>query len=351
MPLDLALINQTVAEFNAATPFSGVVLVREEDATVFGRGYGLANRADAIPNRIDTRFGTASGCKIFTAVAILHLIDAGKLALNTPLKDCAGVDLPHWETGAVTVRHLLTHSSGIPDYFDEEELDAQGDYADLWRDRPIYTMRTPRDFLPLFVDKPMKFAPGARFHYNNGGYIVLAQIVTHISGQPFTEYVTEHVFAPAGMTDSGYFALDQLPAHTAYGYVEHEDGTWKTNIFDIPIVGGGDGGAFVTAPDMSKFWAALRDYKLLTQATTDAMLSPQIAVAPDDGKHYGYGVWIDQRDGAVFRQGVVGADPGVAFVSGVFPAHHAEITIIGNTESPTWGLSEALTAALFPETP
>ena len=95
--------------------------------------------------------------------------------------------------------------------------------------------------------------------------MLLGLIVEQITGTPFAEYIGEHIFRPAGMHDSGYFASDQLPPRTAQSYIQNADGTWRSNIYAVPIVGGPDGGAYTTAADMAHFWQALLTHKLLTR--------------------------------------------------------------------------------------
>src|SRR5690606_12546631 len=108
----------------------------------------------------------------------------------------------------------------------------------------------------------MKFAPGERFQYNNAGFIVLGLIVEKATGQAFTDFVEENIFSRAGMGKSGYFRLDRLPKEAAFGYIEEEN-SWRTNQYAIPVKGGPDGGAFVTAGDMAAFWERLMDFTLL----------------------------------------------------------------------------------------
>lgn len=333
-PRDIKSIIQSEANF------SGVVQVRQRDQIIISEAYGLANRADHLANTVDTRFGIASGTKTLTGVAVCQLIEQGKLTLGTRLQDVVDADFPQFDP-SITINQLLTHTSGAPDYFDEEKLDAQGDFGALWADRPTYTMKTPRDFLPMFQNEPMKFAPGKRFSYNNGGFILLGLVIEAVSGQSYIDYMTEHVLAKAGMTDSGFFALDQLPSRTAQGYIDHEDGSWQTNIFQIPIIGGPDGGVFVTAPDVSKFWDALRSHQLLGQAMTAKVLHPYVNVKPDDANnptYYGMGIWLKCRDEQVTCYQMQGADPGVSFISAVYPAHDHEITVISNTEHGVWDI-------------
>ena len=175
--------------------FSGAVLVTDEnDNIVWNGAFGYSNRADQIPNQADTRFGIASGCKLFTAIAVCQLIEQGKLSLDSKLSDC--LDIPRLILAGDYRFHLLSHSSGIPDYFDEEVMD---DFEDLWKTIPMYTLRNGRDFLPLFQDERMKFQPGERFHYNNAGFVVLGLIVEQHAGMPFRDYVQQFVLEPCGM--------------------------------------------------------------------------------------------------------------------------------------------------------
>jgi CubicO group peptidase (beta-lactamase class C family) len=317
-----------IADLQQDSPFSGVALVEARGETVYAQAFGYANKADGILNAVDTRFQTASGCKIFTAVAICQLVERGAIQFNTPLRDCLDVDFPAYDP-QITIAHLLTHTAGVPDYFDEEFMD---DYAALWIDRPMYTIRSPKDFLPMFQNEPMKFPCGERFSYNNAGFIILGLIVEQQAQMDFTTYVQQHIFDAAGMSDSGYFALDQLPARTANAYIRQDDGSWKTNIYAVPIIGGPDGGAFTTAPDMSRFWKALVNHQLLTEATTRQMLTAHVAATSEgDNIAYGYGVWMTQfADEWAYH--VEGGDPGVRLMSRHFPERDVVITTIGNTD-------------------
>ncbi len=194
------------------------------------QSYGYVNRSEQIQHDVTTRFGIASGCKLFTAIAISQLVEQGKLSFSTSLDSFQTFDLPHLSPN-VTVHQLLTHTSGIPDYFNESVSD---DLEALWRDIPMYRLQQLCDFLPLFQQKTMKDEPVARFSYNNAGYILLGLIVEEVTGQSFTDYIEQSIFQPADMTASGYFSLDALPPKTALGYIDNSDGTWRTNQYAIP---------------------------------------------------------------------------------------------------------------------
>ena len=321
----------------AYADFSGVIFVREAGHIIYGRGLGLANRADGIPNTLHTRFATASGTKTFTAVAICQLVDQGKITFDTLIKDCVPQDFPHKDS-SVTVHHLLSHTSGLPDYYDE---DLPEDVVQKrWDERPIPRVRRPADVLPLFPDEPFKFAPGERFNYNNGGYILLGLVIEAASGTTYADYVTEHVFQRAGMVDSGFFPLNALPPRTALGYLDSKG--YATNVYALPEVALSDGGAFVTALDMTRFWQALRTFQLLTPDTTARMMQSHIKANDDGTLCYGYGLWLSGENSIHEFFHALGGDAGVAFVSRVYPTREIEITVIGNDEAGLWSLFKPL---------
>jgi CubicO group peptidase (beta-lactamase class C family) len=338
MLIEPSLVETLVHQHTTATPFSGVVGVYECGYAIFEHAYGLANRSEALPNTLATRFGTASGSKTFTAVAICQLVARGVLAFDTPLAACTPVPFPSFDPG-VTIHHLLTHTSGIPDYFDEAIMD---DFAALWYDLPVYRLRSPADFLPLFQARPMQFAPGTRFHYNNAGFVVLALVVEHMTGMPFHHYVTEHVFQAGGMVDSGYFTTDQLPARTALGYIEDAPGTeWRTNIFAVPVIGGGDGGAYTTVADVITFWRGLHNNVFFPSETSHTLLTPHVQV--HDQVFYGYGNWITvDSNGSPYKYVLAGSDPGVTFYTSSYPERDVQIVALGNTSHGASALAKAI---------
>ncbi|WP_313892822.1 serine hydrolase [Psychrobacillus sp.] len=316
--------NEKIEQIQKEISFSGSIFVKNKGSVLAELSYGYANRADQLENEAGTRFGIASGCKIFTAVAICQLVEEGKISFDTKLMECLDNVFPYFDE-AITIHHLLTHTSGVPDYFDEEVMD---DFEELWIEKPMYHMRKLADFLPLFQKEHMKFIPGERFHYNNAGYILLGLIVEKVSGLVFTEYVEKRIFAKAGMTDSGYFAFDSLPGKVATGYIEKEDGSWRTNVYSLPVQGGSDGGAFITAKDMVKFWDALSTHLLLNKSLTNELLKPHVQEDGDD--FYGYGVWIKKKEDIIFKYHVMGYDPGVSFHSAHYPVSNLQLAVCAN---------------------
>lgn len=320
--------------------FSGTILTKQGIDELASISYGYANRSEKIENEVNTKYGIASGCKIFTAIAICQLIEKGELSFESKLKDCLVIEFPYFDEN-ITVHHLLTHTSGIPDYFDEEVMD---DFEELWIKTPMYHIRKLQDFLPLFQHEQMKYPAGAKFQYNNSGYILLGLIIEHVSGMSFSEYVETNIFQRVGMFDSGYFEMDALPVKTAIGYIELSDGTWKSNIYSLPVKGGSDGGAYVTATDMMKLWESLTDYTLLSQSITKKMLTPH--AHEEDGLSYGYGIWIEKNDEEISKYLLMGYDPGVNFHAAFYPKQDIKIVVCVNTSKGAYDMISGIEEVL-----
>ncbi|MGD7046131.1 serine hydrolase domain-containing protein [Jeotgalibacillus proteolyticus] len=323
MPGKKDVLTRIIEDSRSQVEFSGVVYMKQGDEIIAQAPYDYANRSDQRLNTVHTRFGIASGCKLFTAIGICQLVEEGYFSFETPIKECLNIPFPAFDE-KITIHHLLTHTSGIPDYFDEAVMK---DYEHLWQDLPVYRMKTIKDFLPLFQNKKMMFPPGDRFHYNNAGYLVLGLIIEQYSGLRFTEYIELKVFR---MNVSGYFSMDQLPANTALGYIDHENGTWRTNSYSIPVKGGPDGGAYTTGPDMIKLWEALLKFELLSEEQTQTLLHTHVHVK--EQVNYGYGVWIIKNEDAIFKYQVMGYDPGVSFCSSGYPEYNLKLVIPSNKE-------------------
>ncbi len=314
------------------TDFHGSILVTSGSQIEFQQAYGLADRVHNIPNSTQTRFGMASGCKLFTAIAILQLIEKGCFSLDSRIRDVLPLKHSHFHE-SITVHQLLTHTSGIPDYFDEEKMD---DFEDLWRDQPSYRMESPADFLPLFEQETMKSTPGERFSYNNSGYVLLGLIIEAHAGITFSEYVEAHIFEATGMEKSGYFRMDQLPVGTATGYIGLGDGLYKSNIYSLPVKGGPDGGAYTTTQDVHTLLDSLFKHRLLTKESTDLLLTPH--VESSTGTFYGYGIWMIQDEGAARVYSLMGLDPGVSFRSIIISEDERMITVLSNSDDQAFSM-------------
>ena len=170
--------------------FRGNIYVVQDGKVIIENVSGFADLANEIPNTLETKFASASAGKVFVAVAILQLIEQGKLNFDDTLGKLLDIDL-HDIDADVTVEQLLNHTSGVPDYFDESIMD---EYEDLWVDFPNYKIRHNNDLLPLFIEKPMMYPKGEKFQYNNSGFVLLASIIEKVTGMYFDKYLQTNIF-------------------------------------------------------------------------------------------------------------------------------------------------------------
>ena len=322
--------------------FSGVISIRQQGTVLYERAAGYADRSNKIENTLETRFGIASGTKFFTALAIGKLIEAKKLSFSTRLKDCIALNFPGYSQ-EITIRHLLTHTSGIPDYYDEEKIT---DFDNFTLSTPWYALKGPRDYLAVFPDEAMKFAPGERFSYSNGGYILLGVVIEELTGMRYQDFVDQAIFKAIGMNQSGYFALNKLPEKTATGYVEEAEG-WRTNIYNLPIVGASDGGAFTTVQDIATLWNAFWGYEILPKELVEIYAKPYVkAKTGREHTYYGHGLWICEDESRNRKEFITGYDAGVSFKSSVNRAKELQVTVISNTTGGAWPVLRDIDAAL-----
>lgn len=335
-------VAEQAARLEAEENFSGILRVVRGEQVLLESCHGLANRTDSVRVRLETRFATASLSKMFTAVAVLDAAGRGEVGVHDPVVDVLPPDLrPSTLRPDVTVHHLLSHTSGIADYYEEDEdlPGYQDDYGALWRDRPTYSVRDYVALLPLFADLPPVCPPGEAHHYSNAGYVLLGILLSHVSGLPFIEAVETRVLAPAGMLSSGYPALDEVCPDLAVNYLEPlaEGGPWRTNIYSVPAVGGGDGGAVTTAADVDRFLRTVASGGVWRGVTPEDVLAPRLAA--EDRWAPGYGV--DVRDDGVFCKD--GGDPGVATFARFNPATDTSLVLLANVDWDTVpGIGEVL---------
>ncbi|MCX6563081.1 MAG: serine hydrolase [Candidatus Aminicenantes bacterium] len=246
---DDAELAATVGEYAkkaaSADSFSGVILVAHKGAPVLFEAYGLADREAKAPNRTDTKFNIGSINKSFTGLAVRRLAAEGKINIDDSIKKCLP-EYPNADAATkVTVRHLLDMTSGIGDFFGER-----------YEATPKEKLRTLKDYLPLFADRPLEFEPGSRNMYSNGGYVVLGLIVEKASGTDYYAYVREHIFKPAGMLDTDSFEKDAVVGNRAVGYTG-SGAARKRNYDSLPGKGSSAGGGYSTAADLLKYVIAL----------------------------------------------------------------------------------------------
>lgn len=325
--------------------FRGNIYIVQNNNVLFKRESGFADLANEIPNTIKTRFASASAGKVFVAVGILQLIEQGKIKFDDTLGMLLDIELNEIDKD-VTVKQLLTHTSGVPDYFDESIMD---EYEDLWKDYPNYKIRHNSDLLPLFIHKPMMYPKGDKFQYNNSGYVLLAMIIEKVTGMYFDQYLKTHVFDVCDMKSTGYYELDKLPAKCANSYIYcTETNDYRTNIFSVDAKGTGAGGAFVTVMDVINFWTNLLNGNLISKTLVSEMLSKQSGDGNDKEEgYYGYGMWIidnpNGKDYAYFQ----GCDPGVSFISEYNPNNGVISVLVSNYGDNVWEEMRKIRKALY----
>ena len=314
------------------TGFSGVIRIDRPGSVDFESAYGLADRGHGIENSTDTQFGIASGVKGMTALTVMSLIEDGSLDLTTPARSVLGPDLPLIDDD-VTIAHLLAHRSGIGDYLDEHVV---ADVTGYVMPVPVHELATTEQFLAVLDGHATVFAPGERFAYCNGGFVVLALIAERVSGGSFHELVRRRVCEPAGMGDTAFFRADELPGRAALGYLAPEG--LRTNVLHLPVRGNGDGGIYTTAADVSAFWRALFDGRIVERGRVAEMVRPRSHV-PEEEKRYGLGFWLHGTSDVVMLEGY---DAGVSFRSMHDPGTEATHTVIANSSEGAWPIVELL---------
>jgi CubicO group peptidase (beta-lactamase class C family) len=240
-----AALDRYLSQLASEDRFSGVVLLVKNGRAVFEKAYGYADRALRVPNTPATRFNIASVNKQFTIAAIDLLVGAGKMSRD----DTVGKFLPDYpnEQGRkATVQQLLDHRGGVSDFFGPDfDKASKADF------------RSNRDYFRFVAPRPLYFEPGAERRYCNGCYIVLGEIVERVAGVPYERFVAERVFAPRGMTQSGWPASDEVAENVARGYTRRApgaDGALRSNLFTHGAAGSAAGGGYSTTADLLAFF-------------------------------------------------------------------------------------------------
>ncbi|WP_066658997.1 MULTISPECIES: serine hydrolase [unclassified Sphingomonas] len=301
--------------------FMGAVLVARDDVVLLDKGYGSANLEWNIPNDGATKFRLGSVTKQFTAVAILLLQDRGKLTLDAPVKTYLPDAPAAWDK--VTVRHLLTHSAGIPNFTN---------FPDYGATKTLPA--THASLIARFRDKPLEFAPGEKFAYSNSGYVLLSAIVEKLSGQSYAAFVAEHLFKPLGMADTGYDSAATILPRRASGYAPTKEGLVNADYISMTIPQGA-GALYSTTRDLLKWQRGLYGGKLLKPASLTAFRTPY-----KDG--YALGIGVQSAGGVTTIEhggGIEGFNTSLAYD----PDRKITVVVLGNLNGPAPGkLSKSL---------
>jgi CubicO group peptidase (beta-lactamase class C family) len=321
----VAEVEEVAADLAAHDRFSGVVVVADHGRPLLARAAGLADRAAGIANRLETRFNIGSVGKMFTGVAVAQLVESGKIRFAEPVGEILG-DYPLPAARGITLHQLLTHTSGLGDI--EGFLDA----------RP--PLRAPADFIARFGQVPLAFAPGRGHRYSNLGFAVLGRVVEVASGERFDEYLRAHVFAPAGMSDTGPPPRD--PSLLARPYTRRARGGSSGERRDASAIVPPPmsfGCQPATAMDLVRFGEALFGGALLRPETVRVVTSVREAWdpsgspdgPPDQGAGYGFGVSRFHGERVVSHEG---GSFGVSTTLSFLPDAGLTVVVLTNDDPP-----------------
>ena len=257
---DTARMDQVIQPYVANHQFMGSVLVARDGQVIYSKGYGSANLEWDVPNTPSTKFRLGSVTKQFTAASILLLEERGKLSVSDPVKKHLPGAPAAWDK--ITIFHLLTHTSGIPNFTSFPE------YKKL---EPFAT--TSEQLVAHFRDKPLDFEPGEKWQYSNSGYLLLSHLLEKITGDSYEKFVKENLFTPLGMKDSGYDSNAAVIPHRASGYVSGKNGFENAGFIHMSIPQGA-GALYSTTEDLLKWEQGLFGGKLLKAASLQKMITP-----------------------------------------------------------------------------
>lgn len=324
--------------FEKENNFSGVVLVAKNGKPIYREAFGFANLADSIPNKVDTKFNLASMNKMFTGLAVMQLVESGKISLYDKVGKYL-LEYPNKSVAdSVTVHQLLTHTSGMVFFW--EELDK------LPKDK----FKTVNDYLPLFVNQKLSFPPGTKFSYSNSAYMVLGLIIEKVTGENYFDYVKNHIFYPINMLSTDAYELDNVVHNMATGYTMSVEipGQWKNNIFSNVVKGTPAGGGYSTVDDLLKFANALKEYTLLNEENTRLYTTGKVKYR--EGM-YAYGVSEDTVNGHRVI-GHTGGHFGIANEMMIYPDLGFVVIILTNGEVENyWEASNFIEKQLIGNTP
>lgn len=304
--------------------FNGAISIEYDANPLLSEGFGMANFEHQVPNTTKTRFRIASITKQFTAVAILQLVDRGLLKLHDPIT----LVLPNFPNGdQITIHHILTHTSGIPNF------DLEMDFYDVLQAESVEDA-----LIDLFMNEPLQFDPGSQFAYSISGFLVLGKMIETITGLLYEEYIRIHIFEPLGMDNSGFDHWQQLVEGRANAYEMRKDEIVNADFIDMRIAGAG-GGLYSTIEDLQVFNRALKNGDIISPEAVGLMFSEQFTIA--DGAYCGYGIFLQHDDHfgkKRRRQYHAGGGVGVRAMNIYLPDDKLTITMISNVnDKETFG--------------
>ena len=309
-------IDDLVTSHMAQRQVPGIaVLVMHHGEVLRQQGYGYANLEHQVPVTQDTLFQSGSVGKQFTAAGILLLAEAGKLGLDDPVvryfPDAPG----SW--AAITLRHLLTHTSGIQDYEASGGLELRRDYTD-------------EELLAAFYDLPLEFEPGTRWNYSNTGYVLLGILTTRLCGQHWSDFQAERLFRPLGMaTTRGISEQDIIP-HRAAGYEPDASGAPQNQSWVAPSLNRlADGALYFSIRDLAAWEKALEQQAFMSPASFAAWWTA-VRLADGQSAPYGFGWMLSEQHGQPVIEHT-GSWQGFRVAFARYPSQQLAVAVLANS--------------------
>jgi D-alanyl-D-alanine carboxypeptidase len=311
-----AQLDAHVLSYVAQDKFTGAVLVARDGKPVLERAYGMANREWSVPNTVDTKFRLGSITKQFTAALILQLEENGKLSVGDPVSKYVTDCPPAWDK--VTIHHLLSHTSGIPNFTS---------FPDYGKTKSLPV--TAAALVDRFRSKPLEFEPGAKWNYSNSGYVLLGYIIEKVAEKPYAEVLRANILDPLGMKDTGYDDPKTILHGRASGY-EPKDKGWRNADYIDMTVPHAAGAMYSTVGDLLKWDQSFYDGPQILSAASKAKMFTPVK------NNYAYG-WGVEKQGAHNRVSHGGGIDGFATWIARFPDDRLTIVILSNNEAAPAG--------------
>ena len=294
------------------------ILVARKGNIVYQQAFGSANLELQVPMQPGMVFRIGSVTKQFTAIAILQLVEQGKIALQDSIQQY----IPFPSKGhTITIENLLTHTSGIIDY---ANADTSGN---PYIEREDFS---PQRIIPYFSYQPLEFEPGTAYHYSNSGYVLLAYLIEKVTGEDYHGYMQAHVINPAGLTNTFYAPEQRVVPGRVQGYTR-DRGFYENCEYQALSLGFGCGDLLSTTADLFKWNSALLEHKLVSKAMLEKAFTP-FKLKNGSFTHYGYGWFVDTLNGdiCIHHEGQVS---GFIAIEKYFPQKDIYVSVLTNVRS------------------
>ena len=311
-------IDSLLNDFYNKGMFNGSALVSMNGKIVYKSAFGFANFEYEIPNNTDTKFEIGSCTKQFTAVLIMMLKEIGQISLDDKITDYLP-EYPAEKGDRITIHHLLSHTSGIPEYIELPEMECL-----------LFKENKPTAFMKVFWNLDLNFEPGSELRYSNSNYFILGAIIEKITGKPYAQVLQENIFNPLGMTNSGVIQITEILKNKACGYIKLDDTLtvaprWNTSgAFSA-------GNIYSTVEDLFKWQLALQSNTLINKDSFGILLTQNFS-------RYGYGFAIlnqTHKDGSKSTlYGHEGEIPGFRSLINIIKQDNSSVILLDNNQNP-----------------